>query len=416
MRSRGIYAWLVVAMLWCVCFLNYADRQLLFTVFPLLKSEFRLNNAALSVVSASFMCTYAVFGPLAGLVCDRASRRGLVLGTLVFWSAVAAATAMARTYAQLVAGVALGGLGEAFYFPAAMSMIADYHGAATRSRAMALHQSSVYVGSIAGGVLAGVIGQRFGWRAGFRAFGAAGVLLGCLLWPLLREPPRGLSDQADGAAPARGGLPESLRELAGNRMAWLLVAVFVGANFVAMIFTVWMPTFLFSRFHMSLAMAGLSGAAYLQMASVAGVICGGALADELARRGKRDKGARMRVQALGLFGGVPFLLASGWTSAVALVLGAMIGFGFFKGVYDSNLWAALYDLIPIERRGVAMGVMNSLGWLGGAAAQLAIGAASDRLGMGFCLSFTAVIYLGIAVAMSSGARRLRLKKKEPEAA
>jgi MFS family permease len=416
MKPGGIYAWLVVAMLWCGCFLNYADRQLIFTVFPLLKSEFHLNNAALSVVSASFMCTYAVFGPLAGLVSDRASRRGLVLGTLVFWSAVAAVTAMARTYAQLVAGVALGGLGEAFYFPAAMSMIADYHGAATRSRAMALHQSSVYVGSIAGGALAGVIGQRFGWRAGFRAFGALGVLLGCLLWPLLREPRRGLSDLGGEAAPVRGGVAEGLRELAGNRVAWLLVAVFVGANFVAMIFTVWMPTFLFSRFHMSLAMAGLSGAAYLQMASVAGVICGGALADELARRGKGAEGARMRVQALGLFGGVPFLLASGWTSAVALVLGAMIGFGFFKGVYDSNLWAALYDLIPIERRGVAMGVMNSLGWLGGAAAQLAIGAASDRLGMGVCLSFTAVIYLAIALAMNSGVRQLRLAKKEPDEA
>jgi MFS family permease len=413
MNAAGLYKWLVVAMLWCVCFLNYADRQLIFTVFPLLGGEFHLNNAALAAISASFMVTYAVFGPLAGLVCDRVSRRSLVLGTLVFWSAVAAATAFARNYAELVVGVALGGLGEAFYFPAAMSLIADYHGPETRSRAMAVHQSSVYIGSIAGGALAGFAGQFYGWRVGFRAFGVVGVLLGCVLWPLLREPQRGLSDQKAGAIEERGRLLDGLRALAANRAAWLLVAVFVGANFVAMIFTVWLPTFLYRQFHMSLSLAGLSGAAYLQVASVLGVICGGAAADSLVRQKKGGKGARMRVQALGLFGGVPFLLLSGWTSAVAWVLAAMIGFGFFKGVYDSNLWAALYDVIPIKRRGAALGIMNSLGWLGGAAAQLAIGLASERFGMGVCLSATAFVYLGIAVALERGARLLSAQSSLP---
>lgn len=115
----------------------------------------------------------------------------------------------------------------------------------------------------------------------------------------------------------------------------------------------------------------------------------------------------MQVQALGLFFGTPFLLLSGWTTAITFVLAAMVGFGFFKGVYDSNLWAALYDVTPIERRGAALGVMNSLGWLGGAIAQLSIGLASERFGMGVCLSATALIYLGIALAMGLGARRLR---------
>ena len=149
MSGDGAYKWLMVAMLWSVCFLNYADRQVIFTVFPLLGTEFHLSNTSLSVLSASFMCTYALFGPLAGLICDRMPRRTLILGALVFWSLTAAATALVRNYAQLVTCVALGGLGEAFYFPAAMSMIADYHAADTRSRAMSLHQSSVYIGSIA---------------------------------------------------------------------------------------------------------------------------------------------------------------------------------------------------------------------------------------------------------------------------
>jgi len=194
--------------------------------------------------------------------------------------------------------------------------------------------------------------------------------------------------------------------LTGNRIAWVLVAVFMGANFVAMIFTVWMPTFLYRQFHLSLAMSGLTGVAYLQIASVLGVLCGGALADSRVRRHAGERAVRMQVQAVGLFCGVPFLLISGWTTAVSCLLGTMIGFGFFKGIYDSNLWAALYDVIPIERRGAALGIMNSLGWLGGAIAQLGIGLASNRFGMSVCLSATALVYLLIAVAMSAGARKL----------
>lgn len=406
MIDRSIYKWLVVGFLWCVCFLNYADRQLIFTVFPLLAREFKLSDASLSVVSASFMCTYAVVGPVAGVVCDRVPRRLLIFGALIFWSFTAVATAFARNYALLVIGVALGGFAEAFYFPAAMSMIADFHAVDTRSRAMSVHQSSVYVGSIAGGAIAGYLGQYYGWRTGFRWFGAIGIVLGCGLWLVLKEPPRGLSDQMAGKLPTGGRLREGLHELAGNRIAWVLVAVFMGANFVAMIFTVWMPTFLYRQFHLSLTMSGLNGAAFLQIASVVGVLCGGAVADERVKRHKGGRGARMQVQALGLFCGVPFLFLSGWTTVVFFVLGAMIGFGFFKGIYDSNLWAALYDVTPIERRGAALGIMNSLGWLGGAIAQLGIGLASERFGMGVCLSATAVVYLLIAITMSLGARRL----------
>jgi MFS family permease len=404
------YKWHVVAMLWCVCFLNYADRQLIFTVFPLLGNEFRLTDAGLSTLSASFMCAYAVFGPIAGFICDRVSRRALVLAALVFWSLTAVGTSYAHHYPLLALGVALGGLGEAFYFPAALSMIADYHAPDTRSRAMSLHQSSVYIGSIAGGAMAGLVGQYYGWRAGFRLFGVTGVALACVLLVLLKEPERGLSDAAAGRLRSGGRLLEGLREFACNPAAWLLTAVFVGANFVAMVFTVWMPTYLFRHFHMSLTMSGLNGSAYLQIASIAGVVCGGAMADALVRRRPRDKTARMRVQALGLFCGVPFLFLSGWTVASAAVLSAMIGFGFSKGLYDSNLWAALYDVTPIEHRGAALGIMNSLGWLGGAIAQLCIGIASMRFGMSLCLSATAIIYLVIGLALWSGVRRLAANK------
>ena len=407
-RAAGTsYKWMLIAMLWCVCFLNYADRQAIFSVFPLLKNQLHLSDIALGIVGSSFMWVYALFGPFAGWLCDRLSRRWLVVGALIFWSVMTAATALTRTYPQLVLCRALGGLGEAFYFPAAMSLISDYHSPATRSRAMSLHQSSVYAGSIAGGALSGWLGQTYGWRAGFVVFGIAGVVLGLILVGLLHEPERGMSDPAfDVYASADrqsgGSFTGGLRAIFTNRMALLLAGVFIAANFVAVVFLTWMPTFLYQKFHMSLAMAGLSGTAYLQVASVFGVLAGGLLADSLRRK---SRGGRLLAQALGLLCGVPFLFLTGWTTMPALLIVGLAGFGFFKGIYDANIFAALFDVVPVHQRGSAAGILNSVGWLGGGFAPLLIALAAAHLGLGYCLSATALIYLAAGAAMFVGARR-----------
>ena len=122
-RPKSAYKWALVGMLWFVCFFNYADRQAVFSVFPLIKQQMQLSDVQLGIVGSSFMWMYALFGPFAGWLCDRLPRRRLVLGALVFWSAATAATALTHSYGQLVMCRALGGLGEAFYFPAAMSLI-----------------------------------------------------------------------------------------------------------------------------------------------------------------------------------------------------------------------------------------------------------------------------------------------------
>ena len=238
--SGGAYRWWVVAMLWFVCFFNYADRQAIFSVFPVLKSEMRLSDMELGVVASSFMWVYALVGPVAGWLGDRFSRKALILAAVAFWSAITAATALAGSYTALVVCRALGGLGEAFYFPAAMSMLSDYHGPATRSRAMALHQSAVYAGSIAGGTLSGLIAESYGWRHSFVWFGLLGVLLSLALAKLLREPTRGRL-----AAPASHTGDVHFLRAAGDVLrlpaASMLIAVFVGANFVAVIFLTWLP-------------------------------------------------------------------------------------------------------------------------------------------------------------------------------
>src|SRR3954471_16672396 len=196
-EPRGSYRWLVVGMLWMVCLFNYADRQAIYSVFPVLKSEMKLSDVQLGIVGGSFMWVYAAALPFAGIFGDMISRKTLILGGLIFWSLITLATALSRNFWALVIFRGLEGLGEAFYFPASMSLISDYHSPRTRSRAMSFHQSSVYVGTIAGGTAAGFLAQRLGWRSGFYMFGTLGILLGIVLIFTLKEPMRGQSERIE---------------------------------------------------------------------------------------------------------------------------------------------------------------------------------------------------------------------------
>jgi MFS family permease len=388
-------------MLWFVCFFNYADRQAIFSVFPVLKTEMQLSDPELGIIGSAFMWVYAISAPLAGLVADRFSRKSLILGGLLFWSAITLSTAFCTQYWQLVLVRALEGLGESFYFPASMSLIADYHGGETRSRAMSLHQSSVYAGTIAGGSIAGYLGQYHGWRSSFYLFGWGGMALALVLFTMLREPKRGAADRAVGTV-ASQSIGESLRGVFAHPMAPVLMAVFVGANFVASVFLTWLPSFLVRKFAMNLSMAGFSSTAYLQVASVLGVLSGGLLADRMV---SRRSGGRMLTQAVGLLCGVPFILLTGLTTTVTAVIAAMAGFGFFKGLYDANIWASLYDVVPPANRATALGVMNSIGWFGGGAAPVAIGIMSENFGMSRSIAATSVIYLVVGLGLLAGIRR-----------
>jgi len=358
----------------------------------------------LGMAGASFMWMYALFGPVAGWLGDRLSRKGLILGALVFWSAVTAASALSHTFWQLTLCRALGGLGEAFYFPASMSLIGDYHTGATRSRAMAFHQSSVYAGTIGGGVCSGWIAQNYGWRPMFVWFGVLGAALGVVLIGLLREPVRGVAEQKPLRAVPAPPLGQLLRQILGVRTVVLLISAFIGANFVAMVFLTWMPSYLHRTFGMNLSMAGFNATAYLQTASVLGVLSGGILADSLSRH---RRGARAFTQSIGLFCGVPFLFITGRSLSVPILVTAMACFGYFKGLYDANIFASLYDVVAVEVRAAAAGLLNSLGWLGAGFAPVLVAAASQRYGMSVCLSATSVIYLACAILLARASRLRR---------
>src|SRR5579884_183233 len=180
-RPALSYPWLVVGMLWWISFFNYADRQAIASVFPLLKAEMHLTDTELGLLGSAFAWVYGLSAPLAGVIVDRLRRKTAILGGLQVWSVICLATALARKFPHLLIFRAAEGLGETVYYPASTALISDYHGPRTRSRALGIHQTSVYVGTIAGGAFAGLIGELYGWRWSFIVFGGLGMVLGFVL-------------------------------------------------------------------------------------------------------------------------------------------------------------------------------------------------------------------------------------------
>ena len=389
-------------MLWGIAFFNYADRQAIFSVFPLLQKSMALTNVQLGLLGSAFAWVYGLGALFAGNIVDRVRRKTAILGGLYAWSAICMTTAAVSGFRGLFTMRALEGIGEAFYFPASMSLISDYHGPATRSRAIGTHQTSVYIGTIAGGFFAGLIGQHYGWRWSFIVFGGLGILLGFVLSRWLREPQRGEVEQLEVAK--KLPLGETVRAIVNQPGALLLLGAFFCANFVAVVLLTWMPKFLFDRFHMTLAMSGLTATIYVQLASMAGAVCGGWLAD---RWRAHRRGGRMLVQALGVFGGAPCVVLCGMTRSLGWLIAALTVWGFFKGLYDANIFASIFDVIRPEARGSAAGLMNTVGWLGGGgSAPIVIAWLSTLYGLGGAIAMAAAVYLVAGLLLLMATRKV----------
>jgi MFS family permease len=411
-------------MLWFVCFFNYADRQAISSVLPLLKKEFNFDELQLGWIASSFAWVYAAAAPIAGLAADRFARKRLIVAACVIWSVFTLATAWCGSFSMLVTVRALTGLGETFYFPAAMVLISDYHSRQTRSRAMSWHQSSVYAGTILGSWVAAMLAERFGWRFPFFLFGPVGVVLAVVLSRYLTEPGRGAAEPGmpNVSHSSHASVAETLRIIFRTPAAMLLMGGFLCANFVALIFLAWTPAFLVEKFHYHIGAAGLTGTVYIHLASALAIPFAGWLADRWI---KRWASGRMLVQTLGLLAGAIFVFLVGKTGSTAVLLVGMTCFGVCKGFYDSGIFASLYDVIEPRARGTAAGLMNTIGWAGGALGPLFVGAAckyggkaSKMENMSDAIAFGGVIYLVSAalliLAMIAQARRRPIASTEPQ--
>jgi MFS family permease len=295
-----------------------------------------------------------------------------------------------------------------------MSLLSDYHGTETRSRALSWHQSSVYAGTILGSWIAGELAQRMGWRVPFYLFGPMGILLAIILTRFVHEPDRGFGTGRSAKTMDYRGYNEqplsirrTLSVIFRTPSAILLMGAFLCANFIATIFLFWTPKFLSDKFHYEMGAAGLTGSVYIHLASALTVPFAGWVADRLS---KQFRSGRMLVQGAGLVVGATFVFLVGSTDSTATLLLAMTCFGACKGFYDSGIFASLYDVIEPRARGTAAGIMNTIGWGGGALGPLAVGYATKYgrhtiavQNMSEAIAFGAVVYVAGAVLLFAAA-------------
>ncbi|MFM8718979.1 MAG: MFS transporter, partial [Chthoniobacterales bacterium] len=221
--SPGRYAWLIVALLFPVALLNYLDRQMI----AAMKVSVMGSVSGITLESqwgymlGQFKWVYAFFSPIGGYVADRFSRRWTICGSLLAWSVVTWLTGRVETYEGLLWTRTAMGLSEAFYIPAALALISDYHRGPTRSRATGIHQMGIYCGVILGG-FAGYVADApsLGWRWAFDFTGLAGILYAIPLFFLLRDPRRPGSEAEKTSGASRIG------ELLTNKSFILLVLYF----------------------------------------------------------------------------------------------------------------------------------------------------------------------------------------------
>lgn len=373
-RSRPTWAgtaWLVVCLLWPVALLNYLDRQMLATMKTSMVADISglSTDAQWGFVLASFKWVYALLSPVGGWIADRFSRRHVIAGSLFVWSLVTCLTGHVTSYEGLVATRALMGVSEAFYIPAALALISDFHAGATRSRAVGIHQTGIYIGLILGGY-AGFVADSpdFGWRWAFDAAGIAGVLYAVPLWLLLRNPP------PRPAAPS-GSPRTAVAELLGNRNFVLLVLYFTLPAIAGWVIKDWMPVILKNQFGLSQGEAGKTAVLYVQIASIAGAVLGGVVADRWMRRTARG---RIYTSAFGMALFLPALFGLGDPGTVAMAVAFLVLFGIGWGFFDCNNMPILSQIVRPEVRATGYGLMNLVSISCGGAGDWAFGLLQDR--------------------------------------
>jgi MFS family permease len=395
-EGKPIYPWVLVALLWFICLLNYLDREVIFSVFPLLQPDLKLSDLELGLLSTSFLWVYALASPLAGYLADRFGRKRMIVASLMVWSMMTWATGRARNFLELLTARGLMGVSEAAYLPAGLALIADHHSERTRSLATGIHFSGAYLGFVLGGVAGGWIGEHYGWRPAFTFLGFIGLPYVFVALFGLREKPATVMPGADRPKVAKPRLASSLRQLFALRGFATLNVVFGVMSIANWLVYTWMPVYLYERFHMSLLSAGFSATAYIQIGSVAGIVLGGMLAD---RWGTRAAHGRLRTQAAGLALAAPFLFIAGITGSGWVLMAALTIFGIGRGSYDCSCMPVLSQIAGPELRATGYGVFNFVGtFVGGVTAAVA-GALKHSLGLGGmiaaagCLLFVAALLL-----------------------
>ncbi len=392
LTEKKWYPWLVVALLWVVALLNYMDRQMLSTMKVAMMGDIRELETAENFgrLMAVFLWIYGLMSPMAGLIADRINRKWLIVGSLGVWSFVTLTMGYCTSFNQLYVLRAIMGVSEALYIPAGLALIADYHRGNTRSLAVGIHMTGLYVGQALGGFGA-TVAHTWSWQTAFHSFGLIGIVYSLVLVLFLHEKRevRRVSSSPKAAA-SSGGLASvkySLGMLLGTVSFWVILFYFAAPSFPGWATKNWLPTLFSESLGIDMAQAGPLSTITIALSSFIGVISGGILADRWITRNLRG---RIYTGAIGLSLTIPALFFLGFGNSLVPIVGGGLLFGIGYGMFDANNMPILCQFVSPRHRAAGYGLMNMTGVFAGAFITSWLGKSTDAGNLGKDLAMLAI--------------------------
>ena len=381
------YKWFLIALLSCAFFFHQADRALFGLLTIPIQNDLHLTDVQIGWINTTLSWTLAAMTVVAGFLGDRFSRKWIITLSLIAWSLMTVCMGFVGGFAGALFFRSIAtGVGESFYAPSAYALIAVHH-KETRSVALSIHQAALYVGLMVSGlVVAWMLGLLGTWRNVFIAFGAAGCVLGIIfIWAL--KDGTGTPNPVNPVNPVKNSvtISQSLRAYFCNPSALCATAGFVAIVFVNNAYLFWAPKFAAEKFAVTVGDAGKGVMLWHHLFAFGAILLGGVVTDRFVRRFPRF---RLGFQAAALLCGAPMLLWIGLAPSFAALLVAAIAYGVFRGFFEVNTHASLFDVIAPAHRSTAVGLLNMIAFFFGGLSGVAMGALSQRWGVrGFEIGF-----------------------------
>ncbi|MES2375499.1 MAG: MFS transporter [Bacteroidota bacterium] len=363
-------AWLVVGLLCVVGCLNYLDRVMLTTMRDSIIKSVPMTDAQFGLLTSVFLWVYGFLSPVAGYMADRFSRSKVIIVSLFVWSGVTFLTAHATTFEGLLASRALMGVSEACYLPAALALISDYHKGHTRSLAIGIHLTGVFVGQSLG-FLGGWIAEDYHWSNAFVIFGAIGIAYAIILYFFLRD-----VSNSEQVKKEKSDVKffVAIKDLFKRRSFTFLLIFWGFLGIIGWMILGWLPTYYKEHFNLTQTKAGLYATGYLYPLGMAGVLVGGYFAD---RWSKTNTKARILVPIIGLCIAAPAVFVASNTDIVYIAVGGFIVYAFTRVFADTNLMPILCMIADKRYIATGYGVLNMFACIVGGLGLYASGALRD---------------------------------------